>query len=110
MEEVIDLKFIGLSQGIMFTCNKQHPHIGCDYKLCGFVCLKGLTFRSIVVGGMKWSNTKDQVHNCVPFHLPNVHGQIDPSLVVIPIGLWCILCGQSTRIATMSVCDRCLKG
>jgi hypothetical protein len=39
-----------------------------------------------------------------------VHGQIDPSLVVIPIGLWSMLCGQSTKIATMLVCDRCLKG
>jgi hypothetical protein len=24
-EEIIDLRFVGLNQGIMFTCNKQHP-------------------------------------------------------------------------------------
>jgi len=40
------------------------------------------------------------VHNCAPYHLPNVDEQIDPSLAVIPVGLWCMLCGQSIGIAT----------
>jgi hypothetical protein len=35
---------------------------------------------------------KDHVHNCAPCHLPNVDGQIDPSLAVIPVGLQCMLC------------------
>ncbi len=40
-----------------------------------------------------------------------VHGQIDPSLVVIPIGLWSMLRGQSTKmpLPLCWVCDRCLK-
>jgi len=25
VEEVIDLRFVGLTQGIMFTYNRQHP-------------------------------------------------------------------------------------
>jgi hypothetical protein len=41
------------------------------------------------------------VHDCVPCHFLDVDGQIDSSLVVVPIKLHCMLCGQSTRIATM---------
>jgi len=50
------------------------------------------------------------VCNCAPYHLPNVNGQIDPSLAVILVGLWCMLCGQSIGATTMLVCDRCSKG
>jgi hypothetical protein len=45
------------------------------------------------------------VCNCAPCHLPNLDGQIDPSLAVIPIGLYYMLCGQSTGATTMLVCD-----
>ncbi len=51
VEEVIDLNFIGLNQGIMFTYNKQPHHIGCDYKSCDFVCSEDPTFQNIVVRG-----------------------------------------------------------
>ncbi len=56
VEEVIDFKLIGLSQGIMFTYNRQPHHIGCDYKSCDFVCSEAPTFRSIIVGGMRLSD------------------------------------------------------
>jgi hypothetical protein len=60
----------------MFTYSRQHPphwidntrHIGCDY-MCDFVCLKGLTFHSIIIKGQTW---KDHMRNCAPYHLPNV--------------------------------------
>jgi len=50
------------------------------------------------------------VHSYAPCHLSNVDGQIDPSLIVILVGLWCTLCGQSIGVATMLVCDRCSRG
>jgi hypothetical protein len=50
------------------------------------------------------------VRNCVPCHFLDVDGQIDSSLVVVPIKLHCMLCGQSTRIATMYICDWSSKG
>jgi hypothetical protein len=53
VEEVIDFKFVCLSQGLMFTYNIQPHHIGCDCMSCDFVCLEGPTFRSIVVGGTR---------------------------------------------------------
>jgi len=48
--------------------------------------------------------------NCVPCHFHDVNGQIDSSLVVVPIKLHCMLCGQPTRIATMYICDWSSKG
>ncbi len=60
VEEVMDLKFVDLSQGIMFTYNKHPHHIGCDYKSCDFVCSKGPTFRSIVVGGTRLLDMEGQ--------------------------------------------------
>ncbi len=44
------------------------------------------------------------MRNCVPCHLPNADGQIDPSLAIIFIGLQCMLCGQSIKVAIMLVC------
>jgi hypothetical protein len=38
-----------------------------------------------------------------------MNGQIDPSLVVVLVGLWSKLCGQSSRIAIMLICDQCSK-
>ncbi len=50
------------------------------------------------------------MHNCVSCHLPNVDGQIDPSLMVVPIGLHCVLCGQFVGVASMLMCDWWSKG
>ncbi len=49
------------------------------------------------------------MRNGAPCHLPNVDGQVDPSLAIILIGLWYMLCGQSIGTTTMLVCDRCLR-
>ncbi len=56
VEEVFDLKFVGQAKGLCLHAVDNTHHIGCDYKSCGFVCSKGLTFRNIVVGGTRWSN------------------------------------------------------
>ncbi len=48
--------------------------------------------------------------NCAPNHFSNVDGQIDPFLDVVLIGLLCMLCGQSLRIATMLICNQCSRG
>jgi hypothetical protein len=70
---------------------------------------KVLPFKILLEGwdGQTW---RDHVCNCVPCHLPNADGHIDPSLPVIPIGLWCMLYGQSIGVATMLVCDWCSRG
>jgi len=57
--------------------------------------------------GVVW---KDHVCNCVPCHLPNVDGTVDPSLAVVWAGLRCMLCGSKGGAAHMLVCDRCSKG
>ncbi len=50
------------------------------------------------------------MHNYAPCHFPNVDGQIYPSLFVVPTSLQCMLCGQSSRVATMLICDQCSLG
>jgi hypothetical protein len=50
------------------------------------------------------------VHNCAPCHLPNVDDQMDPSLVMVLIGLQCMLCGQALGATTMLICDKCSRG
>ncbi len=57
--------------------------------------------------GVVW---KDHVRNCAPCHLPNVDGIIDPSLVVVQVGLKCMLCGFRGGSTHMLVCDRCSRG
>jgi hypothetical protein len=50
------------------------------------------------------------VRNCVPCHLPNVDGQMDPSLTMVLVNLQCMLCGQALRDATMLICDKYSQG
>ncbi len=47
------------------------------------------------------------MHNCAPCHFPNVDDQMDPSLIMVLVGLQCMLCGQALRAATMLICDKC---
>ncbi len=51
--------------------------------------------------GQTW---KDHVCNHALCHLPNVDGQIDPSLVVVFISLQCMMCGQSLGATTKLIC------
>lgn len=53
---------------------------------------------------MKWAYMENHMHNYVFYHLLNVNGHIDPSLLIVPIN--CVLCGQSSKTTTMLVCDR----
>jgi hypothetical protein len=102
MEVVIDLRFGGLSHEIMFTYNKQHQLLWMWLQdVLFYVC------KSVIVGGQDGQTWKDHVHiNCAPCHLHNVDGQMNPSLDVVPISLWCMLCGQTLRAAIMLICDK----
>ncbi len=71
---------------------------------------KVLPFEIFLLEGQDGQTWKDHVCNCALCHLPNVDGQIDPSLAVIHVGLQCMLCGQFTRTANMLVYDRCSRG
>jgi hypothetical protein len=51
-----------------------------------FVCVKGATFWCVFVGGLRWLDMKDHVHNYVPCHLKNVNGQIDQFLAIVHVG------------------------
>ncbi len=59
----------------------------------------------ILLKGRDGQTWKDHVCNCALCHFQHVDGQIDPFLVIIPIGLHCMLCGQSTRVVMMLSCD-----
>ncbi len=39
--------------------------------------------------------------NCAPCNLPNVDGQMDPSLAMVLVGLWHVLCGQALGVTIM---------
>ena len=38
---------------------------------------------------------KDHFQNCAPYHLPNIHGTMDPILNVISASLKCMLCDRN---------------
>jgi hypothetical protein len=61
--------------------------------------------------GYTWKN---HVLNCTHCHPYDVDGQIDPSLMVVPIILCCMLCEQSIKVANiyiyMLIGDRYSKG
>jgi hypothetical protein len=57
----------------------------CVYELLPFAW-------GVVFGGMRWSNLED-VHNFVPCHPPHIDGQVDPSLLVVLVGLCHMLFG-----------------
>jgi hypothetical protein len=53
MDEVIDLKFVGSSQGIMYTCNKQHPPHWKWLQVMWLCMFRRSYLLSIFVGGMR---------------------------------------------------------
>jgi hypothetical protein len=71
---------------------------------------KVVPFRVLLLEGQDGRTWKDHVHNCAPCHLPNVDGQMDPSLVVVLVNLRCLLCGQALGAATMLIFDKCSQG
>ncbi len=48
---------------------------------------KVIPSKVLLLEGQDGQTWKDHVRKCAPCHLPNVNGQIDPSLIVVPIGL-----------------------
>ncbi len=71
---------------------------------------KVLPYGVLLLEGQDGQTSKDHVHNCAPCHLPNVDGQMDPSLTMVPVNLRCMLCGQASRVVTMLICDKCSQG
>jgi hypothetical protein len=59
---------------------------------------KVLPFEILLLEGRNGQTWRDHVCNCALCHLPNVDGQIDPSLAVIHFGLQCMLCGNSQEL------------
>jgi hypothetical protein len=64
-----------------------------------------LPFGMLLLKGQNGQTWKDHMHNCALCHHSHVNGQVDPSLVVVLVGLCSMLCGQSIRVATMLICD-----
>jgi hypothetical protein len=95
------------ARGLCLPIIDNIDYFGCDYMTCYFTRAKGSAFRSAVVGGSRWSNMEGP---CAPCHFPNVDGQIDPSLVVVLVGLRCMLCEQVSRTTTILICDKCSRG
>jgi len=58
----------------------------------------------MLLEGQDGQTHKDHVCNHALCHLPNVDGQIDPSLVVVLIDLQCIMCGQFLGATTKLIC------
>jgi len=45
---------------------------------------------------------------CAIMH--HVDGQMDASLAVVFASLRCVLCGQTSGVTTMLICDKCSQG
>jgi hypothetical protein len=71
---------------------------------------KVLPLGMLLLQGQDGQTWKDHVRNYAPCHLPHVNGQIDPSLANVLVGLWYMLCGQSSRTTIMLICDQCSQG
>jgi hypothetical protein len=82
----------------------------CDSWSCQYMCEKGFTFEGLLWKRWYGQVWKDRMWNCAPCHLPHVDGQVDPLLLVIIVGLWCMLHIESWGVTTMLVCDHCSKG
>jgi hypothetical protein len=84
-------------------------YFGCDCKTCYSMCVEVLP-SGVFLEGQDGQTWKDHVRNCAPYQIPNVDGQRDPYLVVVPVGLWCMLCQQASRDAIMLIYDKCFQG
>jgi hypothetical protein len=74
---------------------------------CYFTCVEGFTFKSVVVGSLRWSNMEGPCVQLCIMSFSQCGCQIDPSLTMVLASLWCMLCGQSSRATTMLICDQC---
>jgi hypothetical protein len=84
-------------------------HIVWDNRLCHSMHEEVLFFGILLLEGQDGQIWKDYVWNCVPYHLSHVYGQVDPSLAIVLVGLWCMLCGELSSVIIMLVCDHCSK-
>jgi hypothetical protein len=62
-----------------------------------------LPFKVLLLECQDGQTWKDHVLNCAPCHPYDVDGHIDPSLMVVPIRLCCMLCEQSIRVVDIYV-------
>ncbi len=75
-----------------------------------YMCKKFFLQKCLLLEGQDGQTCKDHVRNYASCHLLNVDSQIDPSLVVVPTGLRCMLCGKALGATTMLICDKCFQG
>jgi hypothetical protein len=90
MEVVINLRFEGLRQEIMFIYNRQHWLLWMWLQDVLFYMYRRFYLQECcynLLEGWDGQIGKENVHNYAPCHLPNVNGQNDPSLATIPSGL-----------------------
>ncbi len=105
VEVVIDLmwrwlsaliRFEGFEQGDYVYLQQITPTILDVIARHVILCVqKVLPSGMLLLEGWDGQTWKDHVRNCAPCHLPNVDGQVDPSLTVVLVGLSCMLCGQT---------------
>jgi len=110
MDMVINFKFVNFNQNIMCTCSEQHRQCWTWLLNTLFYGCKRCCLIVLLLEGQDDQTWKDRVHNCTLCHLPNVDGQIDPSLAVDPIKWLYMLCGQSIKVAIILIYDKCSKG
>lgn len=64
---------------------KQNYYFGCDCKMYHFANMKGVTFKSVVVGRIWCQTWKDHMENFALCHLLHVNWQANPSLPIFSI-------------------------
>jgi hypothetical protein len=110
VEVVIDIKFRGLNQEIMFTYNRQHQLFWMWLEDILFYVCKRFYLLELLLEGWDGQTWKNHVRNCAPCLLPNVDGQIDLYLIMVLTSLQYMLYGQSLGTTIMLICDNCYRG
>jgi hypothetical protein len=85
-------------------------YFGRDYMTCYSSCAKGFTFLECCCWKAEMVKHGRTMCIIVPCLLPNVDGQIDLSLTMVHVSLWCVLYGPSLGVAIMLICDNCSWG
>jgi hypothetical protein len=111
-EVVMGIEFINLGWQIMCTYGRQWLHWMWLWDFIFFVCVwKLLSSKMLLLEGQNGQTWKDHMHiYCTLCHLPNVDGQIDPSLYVASTNLQCMLYIESWRALIILVCDWYYRG
>jgi len=109
-EVVVNLKFANSSWDTMCACSKQHQlHWIWLQNMLFYVCKRYYLSKYCC---WRVEMVKDGKTMCkialVIFLMWMV--KLTFFFVVVPIGLWCMLCGQFLGAITMLMCDQCSRG